>query len=89
MLEFECILLKPCLLQPCFHVAGFSIPLQSFAKLLRATPRVSMWCRWIRNFIFSNNNKQDNKHNTIKHNTYNNKQHTQQNEGSSCHLGRV
>ena len=22
MFEFDCILLKPCLLQPCFHVAG-------------------------------------------------------------------
>ena len=29
--EFDCILLKPGLLQPCFHVAGKSLPLYSLA----------------------------------------------------------
>ena len=30
MLEFDSILLKPCLLQPCFHVAGISRGTVSF-----------------------------------------------------------
>ena len=50
MFEFDCILLKPCLLQPCFHVAG---TIFGHASLRGEGIRVYPVCVYIYIYIYS------------------------------------
>ena len=58
MFEFDCILLKPCLLQPCFHVAG----LPSLITDLYCIPAPTTTTTTTTTTTITTNH--DNKHNT-------------------------